>query len=201
MMAPRYPVETTDARSNPRTARRHLVIHVQFPTRILNALTAAGLRTVGEVREASDEMLLSLPDLGPGSVEHLRQTRWRQALGQKAGLDRPVLPRRSAAGARSRVGAAKYQPQLQRISFNASRAAVSASLDAISKADDAMSRWVTAAGLKLIVVPVDSTWMRHSLASGSRARLPTPAEPERVAPVSASRSGPVPRVGAPERRW
>src|SRR5476651_1041556 len=32
-------------------------------------------------------------------------------------------------------------------------------------------------------------------------RLPTPAEPERVAPASASRSGPVPRVGAPERRW
>jgi hypothetical protein len=29
---------------------------------------------------------------------------------------------------------------------------------------------VIAAGLKLIVVPVDSTWMRRSLASGSRAR-------------------------------
>jgi len=55
--------------------------------------------------------------------------------------------------------------------------------------------------LKLIFVPIDSTWMRRSLASGSRAGLPTPAEPERVAPASASRSGPVPRVGAPERRW
>ncbi len=76
-------------------------------------------------------------------------------------------------------------------------AAVSASLDAISKADAAMSQWVIAAGLKLIVVPIDSTWMRRSLASGSRAALPTPAEPERVAPASASRSGPVPRVGAP----
>ena len=32
------------------------------------------------------------------------------------------------------------------------------------------SRWVMAAGLKLIVVPVDSTWMRRSFASGSRAR-------------------------------
>ena len=60
-----------------------------------------------------------------------------------------------------------------------------------------MSQWVIAAGLKLIVVPIDSTWMRRSLASGSRDRLPTPAEPERVAPASASRSGPVPRVGAP----
>jgi len=42
--------------------------------------------------------------------------------------------------------------------------------NAISKADTAMSRWVIAAGLKLIVVPVDSTRMRRSLASGSRAR-------------------------------
>ena len=33
-----------------------------------------------------------------------------------------------------------------------------------------MSRWVIAAGLKLIAVPVDSTWMRRSLDSGSRAR-------------------------------
>src|SRR3984893_12664145 len=43
-----------------------------------------------------------------------------------------------------------------------------------SKADTAMSRWVIAVGLKLIVVPVDSTWMRRSLATrashSSRAR-------------------------------
>jgi DNA-directed RNA polymerase alpha subunit len=50
------------------------VSQVRFPTRILNALRAAGLRTVGEVREASDEMLVSLPDLGRGSVRQLRQT-------------------------------------------------------------------------------------------------------------------------------
>jgi DNA-directed RNA polymerase alpha subunit len=50
------------------------VSQVKFPTRILNALRAAGLRTIGEVREASDEMLVSLPDLGRGSVRHLRQT-------------------------------------------------------------------------------------------------------------------------------
>jgi hypothetical protein len=36
--------------------------------------------------------------------------------------------------------------------------------------------------------------VRRSLASGPRERPSTPAEPERVAPVSASRSGPVPRV-------
>jgi DNA-directed RNA polymerase alpha subunit len=35
---------------------------VQFPTRIKNALFAAGLKTVGEVREMSDAALLSLPD-------------------------------------------------------------------------------------------------------------------------------------------
>lgn len=40
---------------------------------------------------------------------------------------------------------------------SASTVAVSASLDAISKADAAMSRWVIAAGLKLIVVLIDST--------------------------------------------
>ena len=50
------------------------ISQVELPTRILNVLTAAGLRTVGEVREASDKMLLSLPDLGPASVAHLRDT-------------------------------------------------------------------------------------------------------------------------------
>ena len=51
-----------------------LISRVQFPTRIQNALSDAALRTVGEVREASDEMLRSLPDLGPRSVKHLRET-------------------------------------------------------------------------------------------------------------------------------
>ena len=51
-----------------------LVSRVQFSTRIQNVLSAAGLRTVGEVRRASDDMLLSLPDLGQGSVIHLRNT-------------------------------------------------------------------------------------------------------------------------------
>jgi DNA-directed RNA polymerase alpha subunit len=51
-----------------------LITRVQFPTRMLNALAAAGLSTVGDVREASDKMLLSLPDLGQGSLAHLRET-------------------------------------------------------------------------------------------------------------------------------
>jgi hypothetical protein len=52
-----------------------LIEDVRFATRIRNALHAARLKTVGEVREASDEMLLSLQDdLGQGSVAHLRET-------------------------------------------------------------------------------------------------------------------------------
>jgi DNA-directed RNA polymerase alpha subunit len=51
-----------------------LISRVDFPTRIQNVLSGAGLRTVGEVREASDEMLMNLPDFGQGSVDHLRKT-------------------------------------------------------------------------------------------------------------------------------
>jgi DNA-directed RNA polymerase alpha subunit len=51
-----------------------LISDVEFPTRIRTALTAAGLRTVGEVREISDEMLLSFNDFGKVSVAYLRGT-------------------------------------------------------------------------------------------------------------------------------
>jgi DNA-directed RNA polymerase alpha subunit len=47
---------------------------VRFPTRIKNVLLAAGLKTVGEVREMSDEALLRLPGFGKPSVAHLRET-------------------------------------------------------------------------------------------------------------------------------
>jgi DNA-directed RNA polymerase alpha subunit len=47
---------------------------VRFSTRIRNALTVAGWKTVGEIREASDATLLGLQDLGKGSVSHLRET-------------------------------------------------------------------------------------------------------------------------------
>jgi len=46
---------------------------VRFSTRIRNAVAAAGWKTVGEIREASDATLLGLPDLGKGSVAHLRE--------------------------------------------------------------------------------------------------------------------------------
>jgi len=48
--------------------------NVRFSTRIRNALDAAGLKTVGEVRETPDATLLTFQDLGPGSVAHLRET-------------------------------------------------------------------------------------------------------------------------------
>ena len=47
---------------------------VRFPTQIKDALFAASLKTVGEVREISDEALLALPDFGTASVAHLRET-------------------------------------------------------------------------------------------------------------------------------
>jgi DNA-directed RNA polymerase alpha subunit len=46
---------------------------VRFPKRIRNALFAAGLYTVGEVRETPDEALLALPDFGKTSVAQLRE--------------------------------------------------------------------------------------------------------------------------------
>jgi DNA-directed RNA polymerase alpha subunit len=48
------------------------IARVLFSTRIQNALRAAELKTVGEVREISDETLISLPDFGRGSLSHLR---------------------------------------------------------------------------------------------------------------------------------
>jgi DNA-directed RNA polymerase alpha subunit len=50
------------------------ISEVELPARIRNALASAGLNTVGEVRETSDEILLSFQDLGMTSVAHLRET-------------------------------------------------------------------------------------------------------------------------------
>ena len=45
-----------------------------IPARIRNVLAAAGLKTVGEARETSDEVLLNFQDLGTASVAYLRET-------------------------------------------------------------------------------------------------------------------------------
>jgi DNA-directed RNA polymerase alpha subunit len=50
------------------------VERVLFSSRIQNALRAADLKTVGEVRESSDNLLLSLQDFGKGSFAQLRET-------------------------------------------------------------------------------------------------------------------------------
>ena len=47
---------------------------VRFPDRIKDALFAAGLKTVGEVRELSDQALIDLPDFGKSSLAHVRET-------------------------------------------------------------------------------------------------------------------------------
>jgi DNA-directed RNA polymerase alpha subunit len=48
--------------------------NVRFPTRIRDALNAAGMATVGAVRDMSDAELMSLQDIGPESVSYLRKT-------------------------------------------------------------------------------------------------------------------------------
>jgi DNA-directed RNA polymerase alpha subunit len=47
---------------------------VEFPASIRQVLSAASLKTVEEVREISDEALLTLPDFGKASISHLRET-------------------------------------------------------------------------------------------------------------------------------
>ena len=49
-----------------------LVEMVRLPTRIRNAVKFAGLKTIGDLRETTDEILASIPNLGPGSVKWLR---------------------------------------------------------------------------------------------------------------------------------
>jgi len=51
-----------------------LVDQLNLPRRIGRVLQSHGLKTVGEVRETSDEVLMSFPDLGAGSVKFLRET-------------------------------------------------------------------------------------------------------------------------------
>ena len=64
----------SELEATPELPDRMPIREVRFPTRIKNALFAAGLKSVGEVREISDVALLSLPDFGKGSVARLRET-------------------------------------------------------------------------------------------------------------------------------
>jgi DNA-directed RNA polymerase alpha subunit len=49
------------------------VHQLQLPPRIRNVLLAEGLKTVGEVRETSDDTLMSFQDFGQRSLTYLRQ--------------------------------------------------------------------------------------------------------------------------------
>ena len=66
--------EMSELETTPQLPDNTPIREVQFPTRIKNALFAAGLKTVGEAREMSDTALLSLPDFGKISVAQLRET-------------------------------------------------------------------------------------------------------------------------------
>jgi DNA-directed RNA polymerase alpha subunit len=48
--------------------------NVRFSTRSKNALNEAGVKTVGEIRQASDATLLSFQDLGSSSIARLLET-------------------------------------------------------------------------------------------------------------------------------
>ena len=50
--------------------------NVQMPTRIRNALAAAGLKTVGDVRKTSDETLLCLPESSDKALTHMLAKHW-----------------------------------------------------------------------------------------------------------------------------
>jgi DNA-directed RNA polymerase alpha subunit len=59
-----------------------LIEMVRIPTRIRNAVKYAGLKTIGDLRETTDETFASIPHLGLGSVKWLRARigeRWREA--------------------------------------------------------------------------------------------------------------------------
>ena len=50
------------------------IADLELPPKMREALTAAGLRTVGEVREAPDVKILLIQDLGESSLALLRKT-------------------------------------------------------------------------------------------------------------------------------
>jgi DNA-directed RNA polymerase alpha subunit len=60
--------EPNELKPTPELPDDTLISDVEFPARIRNVLAAAGIKTVGEVREISDDTLLSFQDFGKGSV-------------------------------------------------------------------------------------------------------------------------------------
>jgi DNA-directed RNA polymerase alpha subunit len=50
------------------------IANVELPFKVQQALTAAGLTTVGDVREVPDTKILQIQDLGASSLALLRKT-------------------------------------------------------------------------------------------------------------------------------
>jgi DNA-directed RNA polymerase alpha subunit len=50
------------------------IADVELPTKVREALTTAGLRAVGDIREAPDAQILRIPGLGQSSLAWLRKT-------------------------------------------------------------------------------------------------------------------------------
>jgi DNA-directed RNA polymerase alpha subunit len=73
------------------------------PRQIKNALNEAGVKTVGEIRQASDATLLSFQDVGSSSIARLRETLGQQpsAKGNHA-RPRPCVRVANAVRSRSR---------------------------------------------------------------------------------------------------
>jgi DNA-directed RNA polymerase alpha subunit len=66
--------EPTMLEPTPELTDDTLIDNVEFAERIRSKLASAGLKTVGEVRETSDEVLLYFRDLGKVTVAYLRET-------------------------------------------------------------------------------------------------------------------------------
>jgi DNA-directed RNA polymerase alpha subunit len=50
------------------------IASVELPPKVQQALIAAGLRTIGKIREASDAEILRIQNLGQSSLNFLRDT-------------------------------------------------------------------------------------------------------------------------------
>ena len=59
---------------------------VELPPKVREALNTAGLRTAGDVREATDAKILRIPDLGQSSLALLRKT-----LGLPSSMEKRML--------------------------------------------------------------------------------------------------------------
>jgi hypothetical protein len=70
-----------------------LIANVELPPKVRQALNSAGLRTVGEVREAPDAKILQIQDIGESSLALLRKT---LGLPSSLGVRCDVAPRHTS---------------------------------------------------------------------------------------------------------